>query len=47
MIERECVGEEGWISDATFKKLLAVYPLNADDKRRQVGSSPGQAARFY
>src|SRR5664279_5110279 len=25
MIKRECVDEEGWISDATFKKLLAVY----------------------
>ncbi len=25
MIKRECVDEEGWITDATFKKLLAVY----------------------
>jgi len=27
MIKRECVDEEGWISDATFKKLLAVYQI--------------------
>jgi chromate transporter len=27
MIKRECVDEEGWISDATFKKLLAVYQV--------------------
>lgn len=27
MIKRECVDEEGWISDASFKKLLAVYQI--------------------
>jgi chromate transporter len=27
MIKRECVDEEGWISDASFKKLLAVYQV--------------------
>ena len=27
MIKRECVDEEGWITDATFKKLLAVYQV--------------------
>jgi len=27
MIKRECVDEEGWISDATFKRLLAVYQV--------------------
>lgn len=27
MIKRECVDEEGWISEATFKKLLAVYQV--------------------
>jgi chromate transporter len=27
MIKRECVDEEGWIDEATFKKLLAVYQV--------------------
>jgi chromate transporter len=27
MIKRECVDEEGWISEVTFKKLLAVYQV--------------------
>ncbi len=27
MIKRECVDEEGWISDASFRKLLAVYQV--------------------
>ena len=27
MIKRECVDEEGWISEASFKKLLAVYQI--------------------
>jgi chromate transporter len=27
MIKHECVDEEGWISEATFKKLLAVYQV--------------------
>ena len=27
MIKRECVDEEGWISEASFKKLLAVYQV--------------------
>ncbi|MDX6603251.1 MAG: chromate transporter [Solirubrobacterales bacterium] len=27
MIKRECVDEEGWISEATFKKQLAVYQI--------------------
>ena len=27
MIKRECVDEEGWISEATFKKTLAVYQV--------------------
>ena len=27
MIKRECVDELGWISDATFKKSLAVYQI--------------------
>jgi chromate transporter len=27
MIKRECVDEEGWIDDASFKKLLAVYQV--------------------
>jgi chromate transporter len=27
MIKRECVDEEGWISDANFKKQLAVYQI--------------------
>lgn len=27
MIKRECVDEEGWINEATFKKLLAVYQV--------------------
>lgn len=27
MIKRECVDEEGWISEATFKKTLAVYQI--------------------
>jgi len=25
MIKRECVDEERWVSEETFKKLLAVY----------------------
>jgi chromate transporter len=27
MIKHECVDEEGWIEEATFKKLLAVYQI--------------------
>ncbi len=27
MIERECVDEEGWVSEETFKKTLAVYQV--------------------
>ena len=27
MIKRECVDEEGWVSDETFKKTLAVYQI--------------------
>jgi chromate transporter len=27
MIKRECVDEEMWVSDASFKKLLAVYQI--------------------
>jgi chromate transporter len=27
MIKRECVDEEGWTDEATFKKLLAVYQV--------------------
>jgi chromate transporter len=27
MIKRECVDEEGWVDDATFKKTLAVYQV--------------------
>jgi chromate transporter len=27
MIKRECVDEEGWISEESFKKLLAVYQV--------------------
>ena len=27
MIKRECVDEEGWIDEASFKKLLAVYQI--------------------
>jgi chromate transporter len=27
MVKRECVDEEGWIDEATFKKLLAVYQV--------------------
>jgi chromate transporter len=27
MIKRECVDEEGWITEPTFKKLLAVYQV--------------------
>ena len=27
MIKRECVDEEGWIPEATFKKTLAVYQI--------------------
>jgi chromate transporter len=27
MIKRECVDEEGWVSDETFKKTLAVYQV--------------------
>jgi chromate transporter len=27
MIKRECVDEEGWIDEAAFKKLLAVYQV--------------------
>lgn len=27
MIKRECVDEEGWIDEQTFKKLLAVYQV--------------------
>lgn len=27
MIKRECVDEERWVDDATFKKLLAVYQV--------------------
>ena len=27
MIKRECVDEEHWISEASFKKLLAVYQV--------------------
>lgn len=27
MIKRECVDEEGWISEASFKRLLAVYQV--------------------
>jgi chromate transporter len=27
MIKRECVDEEGWIDEASFKKLLAVYQV--------------------
>lgn len=27
MIKRECVDEEGWVEEATFKKLLAVYQV--------------------
>jgi chromate transporter len=27
MIKRECVDEEGWITEASFKKLLAVYQV--------------------
>jgi chromate transporter len=27
MIKRECVDEEGWIEEASFKKLLAVYQV--------------------
>jgi chromate transporter len=27
MIKRECVDEEGWITDAHFKRLLAVYQV--------------------
>lgn len=27
MIKRECVEEEGWISEATFKRQLAVYQI--------------------
>jgi chromate transporter len=27
MIKRECVDEEGWISEGTFKKTLAVYQV--------------------
>jgi len=25
MIKRECVDEEGWVSQETFQKTLAVY----------------------
>jgi chromate transporter len=27
MVKRECVDEEGWVSEASFKKLLAVYQI--------------------
>jgi chromate transporter len=27
MIKQECVDEEGWVSEASFKKLLAVYQI--------------------
>lgn len=27
MIKRECVDEEGWVEDAAFRKLLAVYQI--------------------
>ena len=27
MIKHECVDEEGWVSEATFKKTLAVYQV--------------------
>jgi len=27
MIKRECVDEEGWVSEASFKRLLAVYQV--------------------
>ncbi len=27
MIKRECVDEEGWVDEATFKKTLAVYQV--------------------
>src|SRR4051794_21142097 len=27
MIKRECVDEEGWISEESFKRLLAVYQV--------------------
>src|ERR671915_1945178 len=27
MIKRECVDEEGWVSEETFKKTLAVYQI--------------------
>src|ERR671931_886065 len=27
MIKRECVDEEGWISEETFRKTLAVYQV--------------------
>src|SRR5215204_2324962 len=27
MIKRECVDEEGWVSEETFKKTLAVYQV--------------------
>ena len=27
MIKRECVDEEGWVSDETFQKTLAVYQV--------------------
>jgi len=27
MIKRECVDEEGWVEEETFKKTLAVYQI--------------------
>jgi hypothetical protein len=30
MIKRECVNEEKWVSEASFKKLLTVYERRRD-----------------
>jgi chromate transporter len=37
MIKRECVDEEAWISEATFKKQLAVYQILPGPEAHELG----------
>ena len=49
MIKRECVDEEGWVAEETFKKTLAVYQVLPGPEAHELcvyfGRTAGRQAR--
>lgn len=46
MIKHECVDEEGWVSEETFKKTLAVYQVLPAPEAHELCVYFGRAARW-